>query len=71
MFSALTMDPVVSALSGLVVAVTLALLYRRSSKSNLPFPPGPKPKFLTGNLDVVPKSYPWLAYTALGKEYGA
>lgn len=66
------MDPIISAFSGLVLAVTLALfVYRRSPKSNLPFPPGPKPKFFSGNVDDIPKTYPWLGYAAMAKEYGA
>lgn len=66
------MDPIISAFSGLVLAVTLALfVYRRSPKSNLPFPPSPKPKFFSGNVDDIPKTYPWLGYAAMAKEYGA
>ena len=72
MFSASTMDPIISAFSGLVLVVTLALfVYRRSSKSGLLFPPGPEPKFFSGNLDDIPKSYAWHGYAAMGKKFGA
>jgi hypothetical protein len=39
--------------------------------SQLPFPPGPKPRFITGNLQDIPTDLPWLTYTEWGKQYGA
>ncbi|KAF7348418.1 Cytochrome P450 [Mycena sanguinolenta] len=36
----------------------------------LPFPPGPKPKFLLGNFFDIPSEQPWLTYTEWGKQYG-
>jgi hypothetical protein len=39
--------------------------------SQLPFPPGPKPRFITGNLRDIPTELPWLTYTEWGKQYGA
>ncbi|KAJ7928088.1 cytochrome P450 [Mycena leptocephala] len=38
--------------------------------SQLPFPPGPKPRFITGNLRDIPTELPWLTYTEWGKQYG-
>ncbi|KAJ6621897.1 cytochrome P450 [Mycena sp. CBHHK59/15] len=46
------------------------LLKRWHAASQLPFPPGPKPKFITGNLKDVPTVQPWLTYTDWGKQYG-
>ncbi|KAF7348400.1 Cytochrome P450 [Mycena sanguinolenta] len=36
----------------------------------LPFPPGPKPRFLLGNLLDMPHKMPWITYTEWGKQYG-
>ncbi|KAF8158898.1 cytochrome P450 [Mycena galopus ATCC 62051] len=39
--------------------------------SRLPFPPGPKPRFIIGNLYDIPPELPWITYTEWGKQYGA
>ncbi|KAJ7505253.1 cytochrome P450 [Mycena galericulata] len=36
----------------------------------LPFPPGPKPRFLSGNLHDIPTKLPWLTYTEWKQRYG-
>ncbi|KAJ7505167.1 cytochrome P450 [Mycena galericulata] len=46
------------------------LLKRYRENSQLPFPPGPKPRLLTGNLYDIPTRFPWLTYTKWGKRYG-
>ncbi|KAF8158894.1 hypothetical protein K438DRAFT_1446547, partial [Mycena galopus ATCC 62051] len=33
-------------------------------------PPGPKPKFIKGNLYNMPTKFPWLIYTEWCKHYG-
>ncbi|KAJ7653505.1 cytochrome P450, partial [Mycena rosella] len=38
--------------------------------SHLPFPPGPKPRFIIGNLYDIPAELPWLTYADWGKQYG-
>jgi hypothetical protein len=47
-------------------------LYRRhrSSRHILPFPPGPKPLPLLGNLFDMPTSREYEVYTQWGKKYG-
>ncbi|KAF7348392.1 Cytochrome P450 [Mycena sanguinolenta] len=53
------------------VLFTVATLLRGCrTKIRLPFPPGPKPKFLLGNLFDIPTAQPWLTYTKWGKQYG-
>lgn len=37
---------------------------------NLPYPPGPKPLPLLGNLKDVPTGAQWLGYNELSKKYG-
>ncbi|KAJ6598116.1 cytochrome P450 [Mycena vulgaris] len=60
-----------------LVAVFLSLvlfvgirLFKRWKPMSLPFPPGPKPGFITGNLRDIPTELPWLTYTEWGKQYG-
>ncbi|KAF7346528.1 O-methylsterigmatocystin oxidoreductase [Mycena sanguinolenta] len=56
-----------------VPAILLAvagLLQRRKATSRLPFPPGPKPRFLVGNLFDIPTKMPWITYAEWGKQYG-
>ncbi|KAF7348408.1 hypothetical protein MSAN_01794900 [Mycena sanguinolenta] len=53
------------------VLFTVASLLRRWRMTvRLPFPPGPKPRFLLGNFFDIPSEQPWLTYTEWGKQYG-
>ncbi|KAF7346476.1 hypothetical protein MSAN_01875700 [Mycena sanguinolenta] len=58
------------AVSCILLAVTVGLLQRRKATSRLPFPPGPKPRFLVGNLFDIPTASAWITYTEWGKQYG-
>jgi len=42
--------------------------YRR--RRGLPYPPGPRPLPLIGNLFDIPKEFSWLEYTQMSKKYG-
>ncbi|KAH8994594.1 cytochrome P450 [Lactarius akahatsu] len=42
--------------------------YKR--RRGLPYPPGPKPWPIIGNLLDSPKQLPWIAYTEMSKKYG-
>ncbi|KAI0302456.1 cytochrome P450 [Multifurca ochricompacta] len=42
--------------------------YRR--RGGVPYPPGPRPLPVIGNLLHIPKEYSWLAYTQYSKKYG-
>ncbi|KAI0273278.1 CyP450 monooxygenase [Russula aff. rugulosa BPL654] len=39
-------------------------------RQGLPYPPGPRPLPLIGNLFDIPKEFSWLSYTQLSKKYG-
>ncbi|KAI0302454.1 cytochrome P450 [Multifurca ochricompacta] len=42
--------------------------YRR--RRGIPYPPGPRPLPIIGNIFDIPKENSWLAYTKFSKEYG-
>lgn len=56
-----------------LISISLAvLLYLRRSQSwQLPLPPGPKKRFLTGNLKDMPASLEWETYYKWGKEHNS
>ena len=68
-----TMAPRVSTIDILVLVLSLVAFlvvrgYRR--RRGLPYPPGPRPLPLIGNLLDIPKEFSWLEYTQLSKKYG-
>ena len=68
--------PVVSLTSVIDIFVLITSLaaflairdYQR--RRGLPYPPGPRPLPLIGNLFDIPKEFSWLSYTQLSKKYG-
>ena len=39
-------------------------------RQGLPYPPGPRPFPLIGNLLDIPKEFSWLSYTQFSKKHG-
>jgi hypothetical protein len=67
--------PVISLLSPvdiLVLGLSLAAFFaiRGHQKRRLPYPPGPRPLPLIGNLFDIPKEFSWLSYTQLSNKHG-
>ncbi|KAK0475230.1 cytochrome P450 [Armillaria novae-zelandiae] len=59
-------------LVGLISISLAVLLYSRRSHSwQLPLPPGPKKRLLTGNLKDMPTSFEWETYYKWGKEHNS
>ena len=61
--------------AGLATVILLRLLARtftkNSSRYRLPFPPGPKPLPLIGNVLDIPHDKEWFVYHQLAQQYGA
>ncbi|KAF7365051.1 Cytochrome p450 [Mycena venus] len=54
----------------LMLFVVVRLLKGWKATSRLPFPPGPKPRFIMGNFYDIPSELPWITYAKWAKEYG-
>lgn len=68
----MTLSPSIT--SAAYVGLTLSAIYTLSrwfkSRSGLKLPPGPKRRFLIGNLLDMPKEREWLTFDRWAKEYG-
>ncbi|KAJ7675727.1 cytochrome P450 [Mycena polygramma] len=54
----------------LLAGAWLARKYAATTHRHPPFPPGPKPRFISGNLPDLPVEQPWITYTDWGNKYG-
>jgi hypothetical protein len=62
---------VASAFGGATALFLAVLVARRKARSSgLPYPPGPKPLPVIGNVLDISITEPWLTYTAWKKIYG-
>ncbi|KAI0312278.1 cytochrome P450 [Amylostereum chailletii] len=52
------------------IALTFLLIFGLRKTDRLPLPPGPPPKWLTGNLHQLPKVEAWKTYAHWGRQYG-
>jgi hypothetical protein len=60
--------PPVAVVISIVALATV--LYQWNQKPRLPLPPGPRRKFIVGNLMDFPSDRAWLTWEKMGKEYG-
>ena len=54
----------------LLFLASIWAIHAHRRHGGLPYPPGPRPLPILGNLLDVPKDFSWLAYTRLSKTYG-
>ena len=54
----------------LLFFATIRAIRDYQRRGGLPYPPGPRPLPIVGNLFDIPKQFSWLAYTQLSKKYG-
>jgi hypothetical protein len=63
-------DLVLAGLAVVILFLWLFVFNRKTNPGGLPFPPGPKPLPLVGNIFHLNTAEPWLSYTAWKKKYG-
>ena len=59
--------------AGLLFSIATFVWYSRRgprNPENLPYPPGPKPLPLIGNVYDVPRDVPWKVFEEWGRKYG-
>jgi hypothetical protein len=54
----------------LICFFVIQTIHSRRRRRGLPYPPGPRPLPLIGNLLDIPKDFTWLSYTEFSKKYG-
>ncbi len=64
------MLPVIELFVLLASLVTLRALWDYRRRRGRPYPPGPRPLPLIGNVLDIPKDVSWLTYTEFSKKYG-
>jgi hypothetical protein len=59
--------------TGIIIIFVSAftLYFYNSRRSTLPLPPGPPPKFFTGNAHQLPKQGHWWTFNAWAESYGS
>jgi hypothetical protein len=61
---------IVYCLLALSFLVALRAFRDYQKRGGLPYPPGPRPLPIIGNLLDIPKESSWFTYTQLAKKYG-
>ena len=67
------MAPLMLTLDLLVVVASLSAFFAirdYQRRRGIPYPPGPQPLPIIGNLFDIPKEFSWLSYTRLSRKYG-
>jgi len=65
-FLALTLDIFVLVFS----LVAFSAIYDYQRRRGVPYPPGPRPLPLIGNILDIPKEFSWLTYSQLSNKHG-
>ena len=65
-FLTLTLDILVLVFS----LAAFSAIYDYQRRRGLPYPPGPRPLPLIGNLLDIPKEFSWLTYSQLSNKHG-
>ena len=63
----------INAIDCLAVSLSLYLLFvfrDHRRRGGLPYPPGPPPRPIIGNILDIPKDAPWTAYVDMSRKYG-
>ena len=55
----------------LLFLATIRAVRERQRRGGLPYPPGPRPLPILGNILDIPKQFPWLAYAKFSETYGS
>jgi hypothetical protein len=56
--------------AALLLFATLCAIRDHRRRGGLPYPPGPRPLPIIGNILHIPKDFSWLAYTRFSEIYG-
>jgi len=62
--------PIVDVVAFLFFCLAISAIRAYQGRKGLPYPPGPQPLPVIGNLLQIPKESSWLVYTELAKKYG-
>jgi|HubBroStandDraft_3_1064219.scaffolds.fasta_scaffold1189761_1 hypothetical protein len=60
----------VDTLAALLFVASIRAIHDYRRRGGLPYPPGPRPLPIVGNILDIPKDFSWLAYTQFSKKYG-
>ncbi|KAL0569645.1 hypothetical protein V5O48_012314 [Marasmius crinis-equi] len=63
--------PILIVIASVALAATILYFLWGKRPAKLPYPPGPPPRLITGNLYDVPKSKAWKTYHEWSKTYGS
>jgi hypothetical protein len=63
----------INAVDSLAISLFVYLLFvfrDHRRRGGLPYPPGPPPRPIIGNILDIPKDAPWVAYVDMSRKYG-
>jgi hypothetical protein len=60
----------VDILAALLFLALIRAIHDYLRRGGLPYPPGPRPLPIVGNILDIPKDFSWLTYAQFSKKYG-